>query len=118
MLQKRVCRYRTPVLAGTIICLLAAVDFCDGAEKNAWSRHKIDDLPARAMFIQAGDLDNDGRKDLIAGGWWWKNPGSFGVSWSRRVLGEPLRNMAAVHDFDGDGDLDVVGTEGGGAGKN
>ena len=118
MLQKRVCRYPTPVLAGTIICLMAAVNFCDGAAKDAWIRHKIDDLPQRAMFIQAGDLDNDGRKDLVAGGWWWKNPGSFGASWSRRVLGEPLRNMAAVYDFDRDGDLDVVGTEGVGADKN
>jgi len=107
-----------PIMVGTIICLVTGVDFCDGAARNAWLRHKIDDLPARAMFIQAGDLDNDGRKDLIAGGWWWKNPGGFGASWPRRVLAEPLRNMAAVHDFDGDGDLDVVGTEGVGADKN
>jgi len=105
-------------LAGTIICLVTAVDFCDGAGLDVWSRHKIDDLPARAMFIQAGDMDNDGRKDLVAGGWWWKNPGSFGASWPRRVLGDPLRNMAAVYDFDGDGDIDVMGTEGVGAGKN
>lgn len=76
MLQKRVCTHCMPVvLAGAIICLVTAVGFCDSAEGNAWIRHKIDDLPQRAMFIQAGDLDNDGRKDLIAGGWWWKNPG-------------------------------------------
>ena len=118
MFQKRVFRYCMLVLAGAIICLVTAADFCDGAAKNAWVRHKIDDLPARAMFIQAGDLDNDGRKDLISGGWWWKNPGSFAAPWPRRVLGEPLRNMAAVYDFDRDGDLDVVGTEGVGADKN
>ena len=60
----------------------------------------------------AGDIDGDGHRDLVAGGWWWKNPGSLEASWSRCALGEPLRNMAALYDFDSDGDLDVLGTEG------
>ena len=118
MLRERTFRCRVCVLAGTIICIVAGADFCDGAARDAWRRHQIDDLPARAMFIQAGDLDGDGLRDLIAGGWWWKNPGSLTASWPRSVLGEPLRNMAAVYDFDSDGDLDVVGTEGVGAEKN
>jgi len=93
----------------------------NGTAKEAsgmWLQHHIDDLPVRAIFIQAGDLDNDGHKDLVAGGWWWENPGGFGTSWPRRTLGEPLHNMAAVYDFDGDGDMDVVGTEGIGSERN
>ncbi|MHC4371053.1 MAG: FG-GAP repeat domain-containing protein [Planctomycetota bacterium] len=118
MLQKRIYTHLMFVLAGTLVLMAIVAGSCDGAEKKAWVRHHIEDLPARAMFIQAGDLDNDGRKDLVAGGWWWRNPGSFTASWPRRTVGEPLRNMAALHDFDRDGDLDIVGTEGVGAAKN
>ncbi|MHC4171273.1 MAG: hypothetical protein ACYSWQ_30425, partial [Planctomycetota bacterium] len=44
------------------------------ASLDKWRRHAIADLPDRAMFIQAADVDGDGHRDLIAGGWWWKNP--------------------------------------------
>ncbi|MCH8216744.1 MAG: VCBS repeat-containing protein [Planctomycetes bacterium] len=85
---------------------------------GTWKRHLIDDLPDRAMFIQAADLDADGRKDLIAGGWWWRQPANFTDPWERHTIGAPLRNMAAVHDFDLDGHPDILGTEGVGAAEN
>jgi hypothetical protein len=85
---------------------------------DQWKRHAIADLPDRAMFILAADVDGDNRRDLIAGGWWWKNPGNLGGSWKQATIGEPLRNMAVVYDFDSDGDPDVLGTEGVGAAKN
>ena len=84
-----------------------------------WQRHLIDErMPTRAMFLAPGDLDGDGRIDIVAGAWWYKNPGAPGGTWIRRTIGTPLRNMAAVHDFDGDGDLDVLGTQGVGAEAN
>ncbi|MHC4353398.1 MAG: FG-GAP repeat domain-containing protein [Planctomycetota bacterium] len=88
------------------------------ASLDKWRRHAIADLPDRAMFIQAADVDGDGHRDLIAGGWWWKNPGDPGESWKQATIGEPLRNMAIVYDFDVDGDPDILGTEGVGAAKN
>ncbi|MBN2315584.1 MAG: VCBS repeat-containing protein, partial [Sedimentisphaerales bacterium] len=85
---------------------------------DKWKRHAIADLPARSMFILGADVDSDGYRDLIAGGWWWKNPGNLGGTWKQFTIGEPLRNMAIVYDFDEDGDPDVLGTQGVGSAKN
>ena len=85
---------------------------------KTWKRHPIADLPDRAMFVQAGDLNGDGHLDLVAGGWWWQNPGHLGGTWKQHTVGEPLRNMAVVYDFDGDTDLDILGTQGVGAQKD
>ncbi len=49
---------------------------------------------------------------MLSGGWWYPSPGTAGGVWERRPLGEPLYNVATVADFDGDGDLDVLGTDG------
>ena len=89
------------------------------ASLDNWERHVIDpDKPWRAIFITAGDMDQDGLQDIISGGSWYKNPGSPGGEWVRETIGEPLNNMAAVYDFDGDGLLDVLGTMGQGSDSN
>lgn len=81
---------------------------------TGWQRHVIDaNKPWRSVLIDAKDLDGDGKADIVTGGSWYKNPGSAGGSWQRNVIGEPLRNMAILHDFDGDGAIDILGTKGG-----
>ncbi len=82
---------------------------------DRWKRHFIDDLPERSMFVTAADLDGDGDTDLAAGGWWWQNTDGLSGNWKRHTIGEPLRNLACAHDFDGDNDVDILGTEGVGA---
>jgi hypothetical protein len=90
-----------------------------GLSLDRWERHVIDaDKPWRAIFITAADVDRDGGRDIITGGWWYQNPGSSGGTWTRRTIGSPLNNMAAVVDFDGDGDADVLGTQGKGSESN
>jgi regulation of enolase protein 1 (concanavalin A-like superfamily) len=84
-----------------------------------WQRHVIDaDKPWRSLFIDSADIDKDGRQDLITGDWWYKNPGAPGGTWTRQVIGTGLNNMAAVYDFDNDGDMDILGTGGQGADPN
>jgi len=80
---------------------------------DRWARHVIDaNRPWTSVFIAAGDLDGDKRDDIITGGYWYRNPGRTTGPWTRRAFGGALYNMAAVADFDTDGDLDVLGTDG------
>jgi hypothetical protein len=86
---------------------------------DSWQRHVIDsNKPWRSIFISSADMDNDSRPDIITGGWWYKNPGSCDGNWTRHSIGASFKNMAAVFDIDGDGDLDVLGTQGKGATPN
>jgi hypothetical protein len=79
---------------------------------DRWQRIRVGELPHRAVFIKAADIDGDGYLDLVAGAWWWKNPGPNAHTWDRVTIGAPLFNMAAVYDFDGDTHADVLGTQG------
>lgn len=80
--------------------------------QSRWKRHVIDAAkPWRSVFITAADLDQDGYKDVVTGGWWYRNPGIPGGAWDRRLFGERANNVAVVRDFDGDGDLDILASQ-------
>jgi hypothetical protein len=84
-----------------------------------WQRHSIDDeRPWRAVFIYPADINGDGLLDIVTGGWWYRNPGQPGGVWERMTIGDPLNNVAAVYDFDGDGYVDILGTAGKGSDPN
>ena len=81
---------------------------------DQWSRITIVNqaLPYRSVYIFAKDIDGDGLKDIVTGGWWFKNPGSPQGNWQSHAIGAPLRNMSLIFDIDKDGDLDIFGTQG------
>lgn len=86
---------------------------------DIWQRHVIDSKkPWRSIFITSADMDNDSKKDIITGGWWYKNPGIPGGLWKRIPFGSPLFNMTAIYDFDADNYIDVLGTKGKGSKAN
>lgn len=86
---------------------------------DCWRRHVIDrNRPWRAIFASSADIDKDGLKDIVTGGWWYKNPRHLDRKWKRNAFGSPLNNMVLVNDFDSDGDIDVLGTQGKGAHAN
>ena len=86
---------------------------------DRWVRHSIDPArPHRAVFVAPADLDRDGYPDLVTGAWWYRNPGTIDGVWQRRTIGVSFDQFAAVHDFDEDGDADLLGTVHTGVGVN
>jgi hypothetical protein len=79
-----------------------------------WSRTPIS-LPAApgtqrySHGLGAGDINRDGRIDVLCADGWWEAPPSSGGVWEFRAA--PFGGKAAdihAHDFDGDGDNDVL----------
>jgi regulation of enolase protein 1 (concanavalin A-like superfamily) len=86
---------------------------------DRWRRLVIDDAkPWTSLFVDSADVDGDGHRDILTGGWWYRNPGLASGVWNRHTLGSPLNNLATVFDADGDGDPDVLGTKGLGSQRN
>lgn len=80
---------------------------------NHWRRHIIDEQRGSlALFVDSGDLNGDSLLDIVSGDSWYENPGKVDAPWIRNSIGGMLYQMAIVYDFDGDGDLDILGTKG------
>ncbi|MGB7395703.1 MAG: PQQ-dependent sugar dehydrogenase, partial [Pricia sp.] len=80
---------------------------------ESWTVHQLEENEYTSVYTFADfDLDGDGLKDIVTGGWWYKNPGTASSNWVRSTIGGGFGNVAHVYDFDGDGDQDLLGTTG------
>jgi hypothetical protein len=92
------------------------------ATEPPWVRHTIDNTSRGADGVKLGDLDGDGRLDIVTG---WEEGGEVRVYlnpgpakarelWPRVTVGKVSHVEEAIFaDLDGDGRLDVLsGTEG------
>ena len=100
--------------ADEVEVIVAPADSCiENPFPLQWESHIIGpDIPYRAPHVIPADIDGDGFKDILMGGWWYQNPGTPKGIWKRNNIGTPLNNLFLVHDLDSDGDLDIVGTQG------
>ncbi len=86
----------------------------DGAG-TAWTLHEIDADAFGAHTIRLGDINGDGRLDVVMAAYhlnvvgWYLNAG-LGTPWALRLVFGPVNEAIGLDlsDMDADGDLDIV----------
>ena len=92
---------------------------------DTWSEHLIDGDFDGAESLFAADIDSDGDIDVLGTASvgdkivWWENVDGLGNNWSEYLIDGDFDGAKSAFsvDIDGDGDIDVLGSEHAGSGK-
>ena len=76
---------------------------------DAWHYIQIDATRSTKSFgLNFGDIDGDGRTDVVSGPYWYRNPGGdLSGSWARSGLPAGMDGMLVL-DVDNDGWADII----------
>ena len=80
---------------------------------KTWRFQPISEKVAPTRFghgLGVGDIDGDGKQDILTSGGWFKQPDNLGGPWAFHTYVFTKRGGAEMHvyDVDGDGDGDVI----------
>lgn len=79
-----------------------------------WNKYLIDEGPGFTTDNEAADIDQDGKLDLVVlnTGFiaWYRNDGTpANGKWARTLIEKRELHDIEINDFDGDGDIDIIG---------
>jgi len=94
--------------------------YCNNGSGTAWTKHIVADNFDCAMSVFPVDIDKDGDWDILSAAKldgavrWFENTDGSGNSWVEHSIAEGFyyARHAYASDFDGDGDMDILGAGG------
>jgi len=92
----------------------------DGNEPIGFTKYSIDSNINGIMYVDAGDVDNDGDLDILGAAWQgemvavWINEGGDPIIWEKSIIDGNIGMVHEVHaeDINKDGLLDVIAASG------